>query len=376
MNKRRLIISLFSGIIALNVATLSMSIAWYASATRLYVESIEIAIDGDRELLISTQPDADFKEHLDQNDVHHVAYFKPLTTSHSDNWLKEKSDTPIFYDESFSSDAEDAILRRPATEGYFSQKFYLYSDDDIYVTINPDNTFIRTNAWNDTYANTLHTEYQQKYGNVSDENLTEEEKFLKHLSYDQIHARLDELCNAMRFSVLVTDPDRYSYTIINPNKDGDTYLGGVLDNDVDRYYDSYYKESDHTYYERVYGEIVGDKNNIVYDEPDTIEGDFERANEEPSAFNAKHKVGVKKFNLEQSRANGVDFKKEESYSLNDFRANTVPYRIPVYRDKPQEIVISIYIEGWDEKSINYTMGAGFESSLCFKIEREMGGNLL
>ena len=66
----------------------------------------------------------------------------------------------------------------------------------------------------------------------------------------------------------------------------------------------------------------------------------------------------------------MDFKKEESYSLNEFEGNNVPFVIPVYREYSQEIVISIYIEGWDLDSVNYTMGAAFTSDLTFMIERE------
>ena len=72
----------------------------------------------------------------------------------------------------------------------------------------------------------------------------------------------------------------------------------------------------------------------------------------------------------------MDFKKEESYSLNEFEGNNVPFVIPVYREYSQEIVISIYIEGWDLDSVNYTMGSAFESNIAFKILREMGGNSL
>ena len=361
MNKKRLIISFFSGIIALNVITISMSIAWYASATRLFVESIVISIDADRELLLATAPDGEYKEHLDQNDVHRVGIFKPLSTSHNDAWVTQKSDTPIFYDETNFSEYEFSNLRRPSNDGFFSQKFYVYSDDDVYVAIDPEKTYIKANEeYNLSYANELYDEYQ-----------TKGDDYQKSLSKEDIYARLNALCKAMRYSVLVTDQNYYSYTIIDPNKEEETSLGGLLDNDVDRYYDYYKKESDNSYYERVYGQIIGDKANIVYDEPSTVDSDFERANEEPSAFNAKHKAGVKRFNLEQTLANGVDFVKEQSYSLDDLRSKPNPYHFPVYRESPQEIVISIYIEGWDLDSVNYTMGAGFISNLAFKIEREM-----
>ena len=71
-------------------------------------------------------------------------------------------------------------------------------------------------------------------------------------------------------------------------------------------------------------------------------------------------------------ANNVEIKKEDSYDLKDFNDDPIkPFHFPVYRDHPQEIVLSIYLEGWDLDSVNYTMGAAFISELTFKIEREM-----
>ena len=94
-------------------------------------------------------------------------------------------------------------------------------------------------------------------------------------------------------------------------------------------------------------------------------------NEAPNAFNARHKQGVRTFNLEKSKENGFEFVKEPALSLDDFRGNTPKFHFPVYDGVPKEVVISIYIEGWDIDSVNYTMGAAFFSDLAFKIEREI-----
>ena len=65
MNKRRLTISFFVGMLATTVASLSFSFAWYATASRLNVEAIDIAVDAERDLKIATvnQEDA-FVDHL------------------------------------------------------------------------------------------------------------------------------------------------------------------------------------------------------------------------------------------------------------------------------------------------------------------------
>ena len=58
-SKNKLILSLYIGCIALSVATLSMSIAWFATSTRVQVNTIDISIDCDRELFISTERDGE-----------------------------------------------------------------------------------------------------------------------------------------------------------------------------------------------------------------------------------------------------------------------------------------------------------------------------
>lgn len=361
MKRSKLVLSFYIGMIALSVSTLSMSIAWYASNDRARVESILITVDGDRDILISTQRDGEYKEGLTKDDLQDVGDFIPLTGAHSASWKESKSDSPIFYDETNHSLYEFAPLVTASSRGYFSQKLYIKTDDDLWVTIDPSKTYINANEeYNKQYAAILHGLYQE--GN---------DEFLKQLSVEDIEERLNKLVNAMRYSILVTDSVDYSYTIVDPNKEGETLYGGLLDNDIDRYYDYFIRESDGQSYERLYGEIIGDRNNIVYDEPLDEDSAYESANEEPNAFNARHKKDVKRVNLEQTLANGVEIAKEDSHELSEFSGDDNPLRIPVYRNTPKEIVLSIYIEGWDLDSVNYTMGATFISNLSFKIEREM-----
>ena len=358
MNKKKLILSLYVSAIALSVATLSMSLAWYAAATRLRIDSFTITIDCDRQLAISTKPDKGYVANLNKEDLDEVGVFIPVTSAHRNDWKSEKWDMPVFYDDTNFSPVEQAELTGVASRGYLSQKLYLKADDDVIVSINPEETWIKPN--NDpAYIEKLYQDYQ-----------TSGDESLRNLTRDDIKERLSRLVNAMRYSILVTDEDDYNFSIIDPNKNDETYFGGLLDNDVDGYYDYYTKNSDGLLYERVYGDIIGDVNNIVYDDALEEDSAYEDVNEEPSAFNARHKKGVKRFNKEQSLLAGVSFKKEETLTLSDFESETKPFIFPVYKDKPQEIVLSIYIEGWDLDSINYTMGATFKSNIAFKIEKE------
>ena len=352
MKQRKLFIAFFVGAISLSVATLSMSVAWYASSRVLRIETISISVDCDRQLAISTNPFNGYKNGLSNDDLNDVGRFTPVTSSH-DEWLLNKESTPLFYDDTVYTEAEAANLSTKVTKGFFSQKLYLKADDDVIVTINPRDTYI--NAYeeiNISYARELH---------AIDDTYTVQEYV----------ERLNNLVNAMRFSILVTDENDYNYIILDPNKgeNDDTYYGGILDSNNDEFYDYYSKNSDQRLYERVYG-VMNDRSLITYTDPSDDDSDYADVNEEPNAFNAKHKKGVKKFDLQASKQNGLEFKKEESHTLDEFESQDKPFRFPVYRDKPQEIVLSIYIEGWDLDSVNYTKGATFDSNLAFIIERE------
>ena len=354
---------MYISVIALAVASVSMSVAWFATSSHLYVNSINITIDTDRELQISQSREDGYVEHIEHTEVEATGAFMPITSAHSSLWTSQMKDSPIFYDESNASDYEGHITYTEVREGYgyFSQKFYLLADDDLYITIDPDKTFIKANEeYNSSYAEYLYEYYQR----------SDDEHYARYKDYsvEELNERLNRIVNAMRFSILIKDGEEYSYSIIDPNYDEETILGGLLDNEMDQYYDGYYKTETDEWYERVYGEVIGEP---VYDEPLAQDSGFLYPNEAPNAFNARHKKGRKTFNLEKSLANGFEIAKEGAYRLDDFRGNTPKFYFPVYMDVPKEVVISIYIEGWDLDSVNYTMGAAFLSDLTFKIYREM-----
>ena len=348
------------------VASVSMSVAWFATSRILYVNSINITIDTDRDLKISVSKDDGYVEHIDHTEVEATGAFMPVTSAHSSLWTSEKKDSPIFYDESSANDAEVfAPTYRPVKEGfgYFSQKFYLLADDDVYVTIDPNKTSIKANEeYNSSYAEYMYDYYQH----LGDEHYVR----YKDYTVEELYDRLNRVINAMRFSVLIKDADEYQYEIIDPNYDGATLYGGILDNAMDRYYDAYLKQSTNEWFERVYGEY-NDKDLIVYDEPLAQDSDYLTPSEAPNAFNARHKQGVRTFNMEKSIENGFEIKTEPAHSLDDFRTTNPTFHFPVYDGVPKEVVISIYIEGWDLDSVNYDMGAAFFADLGFKIEREI-----
>lgn len=365
MKKNKLVLSLYIGAISLSLASVSMAVAWYATSRQLFISSIDITIDADRDLEICGERDGQYKDKVNYSELDLGGTFTPVTSAHSSEWISLKEDMPSFYDETRSSDIENFKTYEKATTGYFSKKIYLKSNDNVYVTLDPEKTFIKPyetelRDYNKFYAHKLFEEYQ--------ENQTE---FYKDLTEEELEERLDRVIKAMRYSILIKDGEEYDYKIIDPLKEGETLLGGVLDNDVDRYYDYYKLDNEDIYQERVYGEIIATKDQYVYDDALAEDTTYLDENDAPSAFNARHKKGIKTFNLEESKNKGLEIKVEDSIDIKDFESEEKPFYFPVYRDTPKEVVVSIYLEGWDLESVNYTMGATFISELSFKIYREM-----
>ena len=360
MKTKKIILTTYVGIIALSTVGLSFSIAWYANSNKLQVNAFYLSIDTTDELKISTSEDyLSSTDHLTQDQLTPTTLFTPVTTAYKSSWMDTQESKPVYYDDTLGN--EDLDYKKMDT-GFYNQDLYLFCENDVYVTIDPEQTFINANSlFNNAYANELHVRAQ-----------TEEAlEWMKDFSVEKIKTMLDELVKAMRFSVLVPDQGAYQFAIIDPHKDEDVYLGGLLDNDIDRYYD--FMTIDNELKEYVQGE-VNDRSLIIYDEAPLSDTDYENPNREPNAFNAKHKAGVKRFNKEASLANGLTFAKEDSHGLNEFDNQHRPFaplQIPVYKDQPNKINVSIYIEGWDLDSVNYTMGATFDACLQFQIARRM-----
>ena len=358
MKKSRLIIALITGTIALSVLSLSLSLAWYASSDRLTINTIDLNIrtDPDVDLLISTSPELDtFKESLSQEDLNEVKEFIPTSSMNQDTWMNDKSDTPLFYDTSSDIAPGGKPEVRVSDQGYYQQKLYLLSNINYYVTIDTEQSFLKS----DETANSLRAQAL-----ASD---------IKELSTEQIEEKLNKLENCLRMSILVTNPDYYRYYIIDPHKGNEeTYYAGRLDNNGDGYYDTYPEATDAPEKEIIYGEIEN-RNAIAYDAPksDKLEPnpDYDPFKNHffGNSFEAKSKENAYTYNEAQSFEAGVKYKQEPSITLEEIAGDNNPVLIPCYNGVVTEIVLSIYLEGWDVDCYNSTMGASFMSTLSFKL---------
>ena len=338
MKKNKIILTLYVGIIALSTIGLGASLAWYINSNQLFVNAIDITIAGDSDLRISESDDIDsFVYEIDHTESRLNTVFEPITNAYSGDWIAQKKETPVFYDDTLNwQELNDGSL--------------FYSRHTLKILFSLEVLQMVTRRT--TAAVTM--------------------KF-KDLTVEQIEERLNKLVEAMRYSILIPDQNSYKYIIIDPNKTKEenkvVEYGGLLDVDVDGVYDSYINET--TRYEKVYGDI-SNRDKIVYkDEMLPVDSQLEDTTKDTSAFNAAHKAHTKLFDKEASIANGVVFNTEKSYGLYDFAPSNYlkPLEIPLTAFEPKKIVLTIFIEGWDLESVNYTMGATFDSKISFKVDR-------
>ena len=367
MNKSRLILSSLVGTIALGALSLSMSLAWYASGDRLSISAVDMTINSDTGVKVSTSKDLDtFKQELDLNsdEIEGEERFslKPASSMYQDEWLTPEADTPLFYDSSFV-DSFGANSKLELKDGFYQKKLYLLTDTNYYVGLDVKKSLFE----NDETANSLRARTFCASSENSELGLKENE----------VTEALNKLINCLRVSILVNDVTEEEmatrFFIINPTKQEDekTYLGGRLDNDNDGYYDTYpdFDENNEVVEkEIVYGE-VNDRSLISYQEPVDKLGEEERKEQAKrffgNSFSGESKKSAYTFDEESSLANGLAFKEEGALSLDELDGIV----IPCYQNQPREIVISIYLEGWDLDCINATMGASFNTKLSFKLLR-------
>lgn len=366
MNKSRLILTSLVGTIALGALSLSMSLAWYASGDRLSISAVDVEIRSDNLIRVSTSKEIEtFVKELDLNSMEEGdqdSYFKPVSSMYREKWFDAGTNKPLFYDCS-TADAFGAEQENNAYTGFYQEELYLLTPTSQYVGLDLDETFFK----NDEETNLLRA--RQFCASEKNADL--------HLSVDEVKDALNKLINCLRVSILINDVEgdlNDRYFIINPTKKSDndkTYLGGRLDNDNDGYYDTYpdvdpNNNSSHVQKEIVYGEI-NDRSLISYNDPEDPSAIDEVIPQSHrfygNSFSGKSKKSAYTFDEATSKANGLVFKEEGAISFDELDQIV----IPCYKNEPRQIVLSIYLEGWDLDCINATMGASFNTKLSFKL---------
>ena len=374
MTKKRIILTSLIGTVAIATLATSITLAWYGASNMLNINTFDIGIVGNPTLKLSTKTDLDsFREEITneqlKEEIGKDFLLEPVSSMYRNSWMDENKDIPVFYDcSNYLTPSSGIPDKKVATTGFFSKKIYLLSSISYYVSLDlsEDKTFFNNNSdANFSRAQTIYADIKKK-----DPETT--------VTINELKDSLDNLKNCLRASILVNIEGNYKYYVIDPYKDTSdkTVFGGLLDNDGNGYYDTYLDTTEglanKKEKETVYGE-VNDRSLIVYDEP-------ENSGSDPSSYHpipydpyfgnsvlGENKDTAYTFNKQASIANGLKFVEEESISFEDLRNNESLIKIPCYKDVITEIVISIYLEGWDHQCINATMGASFESKISFKL---------
>ena len=358
MKTERLIIGALGMITATIVASLGLTVAWYASGNILGVDTIEITFRGDKPITAGFDKDDvdNFKDTIAFNDEVNDKEYYPVSSMFSDDWLDIEASNPVFRGSYQSVNHDDVksytrSISMSDENGYFSKEIYLYCDSNVIITLDGEGT----SFFPDSNANS----------NLANE-LTDDEDERKIIKQD-----LDNVVNSLRLSVLLpegNDKEEYAYYLIDPKKEEDTYLCGSLNlnEGVSEYYHTYYKNSEE--FETFFGEY-NDESLLVYNPPQSSDSELVGR---LSEFNSKHRKGVRTVNLEESIENGFIPKKENSLTLAQADITTdegkdTGIRIPLKAYEPKKIVLSMYLEGWDRDNIGYVQKGQFYADIKFQI---------
>lgn len=337
------------------IAALTSTIAWFNGASYLEVNGFQVSLHN-KDISISDDGE-NFVDFLGISEDDYAPDFTPVSSAFSEDWILAKDEMPTFmngYDTPAKAimGAKEDTSR--ATMGFFSKEYYIKSNSDVYISLNPEKSIFK----GDHEYNTQHY-FDAKSNNPLFNGMTD----------DEIINELDNVCKSLRMSILVLNdqdlqpghPDYYKdykYYIIDPYKESNnpTYLGGLLDSNEDSYYD--YIEGK----EAIFGDL-SNYDKIVYD--DSLNEDTELVGKN-TCFNARTKAEIQHVNIDKSLENGFEIKKENSISLEDAPSKM---EIPISARSPKRFVVSLYLEGWDRDNTNLARYAGFTIEICFMITR-------
>ncbi len=347
----KIIIPLLSITSILLLSSVSISLAWYATGNNLTIDNMKVSLASEPSLEMGIKNDSGdiifYKDEIPSSALskYIVKEFEPVSSMYSSYWINELSSFPTFYSKyTKGNKVNESSYKKTskALKGYFELEFYLKSDRNVFVSLDPS-SYIKANVdVNTLKANNLTSTYVG-------------------LSKEEILNNLNNIENSLRISLLNSDVDDYKFNIIDPKKSSVTSYFGTLDLNNDYYYDTYI-DSDNSKKEFLYGEYYNDEK-IVY-EYVNVENNLNDFN----TFNAKHEANSYSVDLSSSIDNGLIVKYEDSVSLSEVTANEEFIKLDAFKEK--RFVLDIYIEGWDKDNITLSEFGAFTSFIKFKVTKE------
>lgn len=339
-NKRKIVSSkkkLLFGASAMLLFSISTSItatfAWFGLSSAFSIEHLNINFKTkDVALYLGIRGENGLVEFKDEYTAEELSLshdgLVPVSSMYQEDWL---NDTSIPDDEKlpqFCDSYRPGLSHNKtnyAAEGFVQKEFFFKANEDCSLYLS-DETFFTPNVEKNKEA-------QDIYG----------------LDIDQ----LNEVVNAIRVSFYMDDVD--NYVIMNPGEKEDTYYGGLLDLNLDGYYD--YQDGK----EIAYGQVIGDVSYL-----DTQIGESEPLENNKNTFYGNHKD-----NIDLVDMNKTSFAKEKSRTLEECilhsdegDSENEPLCL-LHKDEIKRVVVSIYLEGWDYQTVDGLQHASLDASLIF-----------
>lgn len=336
LTRKKKIMLIVAGLFIFSVScSVTSTLAWYAINKSFTVRNLNVVIGSEQETLRLGIRDANgevvFKDEYTNEDldISHDGLL-PVSAMRSEEWLNNTSildseKMPEFREAYWGPTTQ---ITNYATEGFVRKEFFLKSSRDCSLYLS-DETFAKPNEAKNRITADTYTD----------------------ISYEH----LNDAINSLRMSFYVDSNN--SYTIVNPGNSLTTYYGGLLDLNLDGYYDI-----DHTNNaEFAYGEVNGGVSYLDYTYSDSTPYP-----NSTSTFIANHPNNVKLVDLSKT-----SFKKENSRKLSEVCINeevgqtsNAPLCI-LHKDVVQRIVVSLYLEGWDEHTVDHIQRAAMDVSILF-----------
>ena len=394
MKKRFLF--LIVGLNLLLISSISMSIAWFIGSLRLTISDILIKVDVDADLKISVENNLEYaRDSLTEDDFGEVESFVPVSSMGSENseWINNADNTKPVFAAQYKTGYKPDPKAKVATKGYFSRRFYLFSDHHMLVTFDSEHTTITPNL-RLNQAKALEKGNEKAIGDykevadieIARDQITDESE--KQAIYERVKNELtvkyaNEIVNSLnkiedslRISILdYENLTHNNYTIIDPKKSEDPVVfGGRLSTSIRKDYFDYYSDYPDLK-ETLFGDY--DFNEGYYDLPylaPAIE-DMPATEGEHTCFNAGTRKGVCPLDMDEL-PNVVTFATEQSISPEVADVSKHPYNeqegflIELFPGVAHPLTLSVYLEGWDRDNVDATQEAAFDMSIHFKLYRQ------
>jgi hypothetical protein len=315
------------------------TVAWFDISNNLIVNNLNLSFSDDPGIKIAFSEDGQQYSDANPDVLKKEAGFdsneplSALTSAYQSEWLNDKT---VFEGTRPVLRSSPILGDEVATKGFIQLSLYFVSSQDGYVYLDKSTTFLANRETNGKAAKRL---------NVSSDSLNKIEG-----------------CSRVSFY-----SEDYGFKIFEPNatKSSGTYFGGRLDlNPFDGYFD--YNSS--TKREEMFGEYNKDEATLYYGLAISDDTKFEG---DSDCFHASTKAGVKPLDIGTSVSKGgLKIAQETTHVLSELipPEDGQSVGMPItycYAWKPKNVIVTIYVEGWDFDTVTAIADSSFDFKLVF-----------